>query len=242
MGIKLQFQGLKLILRRGHYSILYKNGDLPHDLHVGRMSYAPSLARTNLLDTHKELYIPNVGTSIYDQDEKYGDTLLTTTSKRDYDTVVQTSLENEANVNAFVAYRDRWTALQATTESDILDVILKLLRTVDIYAAPEYEVHTKLESHFKRVVDLIETVLGHGESHKLCPRVAITLDDTLLRLELWKEELGLNEEEEFKTTFDMIISNHEELGNTLVEALIILLRRILIVLEWQAGYIVASQR
>jgi len=96
--------------------------------------------------------------------------------------------------------------------------------------------HTfKLRAQYNEVVELLETTLADSESHRLWPRTAMALDDTLLRLELWEAELSYSENEKQGNTLEEIESTYEQFGNIMAESLYVLLQSIRCLLELRGG-------
>ena len=98
-----------------------------------------------------------------------------------------------------------------------------------------------LQNEYDAIVGILNAELGSKNSYKLCPQVAIALDDTLLRLEVWMDEIDPEDERDEKLLAELE-SSHPELGSTLAGAFKILSQQVRLLLAWQGEYATALER
>ena len=98
-----------------------------------------------------------------------------------------------------------------------------------------------LQTQYKKVIEKIDKVLDNPESHELCPEVALALDKTLLRMEIWVDEVNVQDEPE-ERVLQSIEARHQPLTAKIIESLKVLLESIQSLLDWQVNYTNAVQK
>ncbi|EHK96640.1 hypothetical protein M7I_7619 [Glarea lozoyensis 74030] len=93
-----------------------------------------------------------------------------------------------------------------------------------------------LQEQYEDVIDMIEVALGKSENYAWHPQVAVALDETLLRLEIWEDEITSEGEPKLDGILRIAGKEYRELSNTACEALAILQNRITAVLGWQERF------
>jgi hypothetical protein len=82
------------------------------------------------------------------------------------------------------------------------------------------------------IIRIMHAVLGDDESHRLGPTVAVALDDTLLQLKLWEDELSFRDSEKEGQGLEIIKASHPWVSNTKIEILEIMTQSVRFLLEW----------
>jgi hypothetical protein len=100
---------------------------------------------------------------------------------------------------------------------------------------------SEIKSRYNNVTSVIRSALEQQASSKLCPQVAFALDDILLRLELWEDEVSSDEEQELGKGLGTVEFSNPALNRTLLEAFDILSQRIQTLLGWQEEHILPLQ-
>ena len=101
----------------------------------------------------------------------------------------------------------------------------------------------KLRIQYAEVVHNLKTTLDDDESYKLHPRVALALNNVLERLGHWVDDLNIDcEQKEDEEILAMIETQHQALSCRMAGSLMVLNKRVLSMIGWQAKYAAVVER